>query len=229
MRALYDPSSGAGRILAVHDGMRALLERGGIGRGSLGVLRNPVVPWQTDRIPAERNRTFLFVGRLDVDKGADIAARAAHRAGLPLRMIGTGPLADEIKRDFPQVEVTGWKTQAEIAALCLDARAVVMPTRSRETFGLVALEAMISGLPVIVSSNAMLAPEVVAGNFGLTCDTQDANDLANIMCRVAKDDVVVATMSRNAHTGARRLAPTVSEWTNRLLATYLALLQRSPG
>lgn len=227
LRAINNRTSGAGRILAVHDGMNALLERGGIGRGSLGVLRNPVVPWQTERVPAERNRHFLFVGRLDADKGADVVARAAERAGLPLRMIGSGPLEDEIRRNFPGVELTGWKTQAEIAALCLDARAVVMPTRSRETFGLAALEAMLSGLPVIVASGAMLAPEIAAGNFGVICDPQDEIGLAAIMTRIDKDDVAVATMSRNAYSGARKLAPTASEWTERLLATYRALLQRA--
>lgn len=227
LRTINDPMPGAGRILAVHDGMNGLLERGGIGRGSLQVLRNPVAPWRTERVPAELNRHFLYVGRLDVDKGADVVARAAHLAGLPLRMIGSGPLEDEIRRKFPDVELTGWKTRTEIAALCLDARAVVMPTRSRETFGLAALEAMLSGLPVIVSSGAMLAPEILAANFGLVCDPQDPIGLADIMTRVANDDVTVATMSRNAHGGARNLAPTAAEWTDRLLATYRALLQQA--
>ena len=225
-RAFYDPEPGPNRILAVHEGMHGLLEYGGLKRCSLGVLRNPVVPWRTDRIPAERNRTFLFVGRLDEDKGADIVARAARLAGVPLRMIGTGPLADILKRDFAEIEIVGWKTREEIAKLCLDARAVVMPTRSRETFGLVALEAMISGLPVILSATAMLAPELVANNFGLTCDPQNATALADIMGRMAEDDVLVAAMSRNAHANARRLAPTPAEWTNKLLAMYQALLER---
>jgi len=47
--------------------------------------------------------------------------------------------------DFPEIELMGWKSKQEIAQLCREARALIMPSRWRETFGLVALEAAMSG------------------------------------------------------------------------------------
>ncbi len=224
LRAYFNPDNGA-QVLAVHEGMIPLLERGGLDKDRLLVLRNPVVPWRTERVSAEHNRVFLFVGRIDEDKGVDLLAKAARQAGVPLRVIGSGPLATVLAKDFPEVELIGWKSREEIAELCRDARALVLPTRSRETFGLAAMEALVSGLPVIVSANAMLAPEIAAHGFGLSCEPNDAPALANMLSRLAHDDKLVAAMSRKAYAEARQLAPTLPEWTDGLLTCYEALLQ----
>ncbi len=77
-------------VLAVHDGMIPLLERGGIGRHCIEVLRNPVTPWRSSRVAAEQNQTFLFVGRLEEDKGVTLLAQAARRAGGVERRGGGG-------------------------------------------------------------------------------------------------------------------------------------------
>jgi hypothetical protein len=47
------------------------------------------------------------------------------------------------------------------------------------------------------------------------------------MTRMARDDVGIAAMSRNAYAGARKLAPTPDEWTDAVLATYRAILRRN--
>ena len=215
----------AQRIVAVHEGMRSLLEKGGVGPSSIAVLRNPVVPWRADRVPAERNRTFLFVGQLDEDKGPDIAAHAASLGAVPLRVIGDGPLANRLVSEFPDVEFVGWKSREEIANLCLDARAVIVPTRSRETFGLAALEALTSGLPLVISQNALLAQEITDGSFGLKFEPRDVGALALLLKRVSEDDVLVATMSRNGYAKAQGLAPTPTKWTNQVIAMYQAILE----
>lgn len=213
-----------GRILAVHEAMVPLLQRGAFADAAIDVLRNPVEPWCTDRVPAEHNRTFIFVGRLDADKGADLLAAAARRAGVSLRMIGAGPLAEKLAREFPEIELAGWKDRRDIAALCQDARAIVMPSRSRETFGLSALEALTSGLPAIVSSQALLAAEVVQGGLGFDCDPHDEASLAELLAQVAGNDEVVAQMSLTAYRHARALAPTPWDWSARLMRIYSDVL-----
>ncbi|MDG9415076.1 hypothetical protein OLF88_11515, partial [Streptococcus pneumoniae] len=77
-------------VVAVHEGMRPYLARGGIGAERVAVLRNPVVPWRSERVRAERNREILYVGRLERNKGVDVVAAAAREAGLPLRIVGDG-------------------------------------------------------------------------------------------------------------------------------------------
>src|SRR4029077_18235915 len=91
-RFLFDLTDTLADILVVHDGMVPHLTRAGVPRQRLRVLRNPVLPWRSSRGPPEATRDVCYVGRVEADKGADLRARAARRAGVPLRIIGTGSL-----------------------------------------------------------------------------------------------------------------------------------------
>jgi glycosyltransferase involved in cell wall biosynthesis len=206
-------------VIAVHDGMVPLLAQT-IDRSQIRVLRNPASPWLSSRVTAERNHRLLFVGRLEQDKGVLHLARAARIVGAPLRIIGAGPLAPVIRCDFPEVELAGWKSKAEIAKLCRDARAVVMPSQWRETFGLVAIEAAMSGLPIIVSRAALISGDIERLGAGIGCDGLDVAAMAQAITRVMSDDALVADMSQRAFETARSLAPTPQEWGDQLVALY---------
>ncbi len=227
-QAVIDLRQTPATILAVHEGMRPLLERGGIRGDAIRVLRNPVSPWCDKRVPAERNATFLFVGRLEEDKGVKLLAKAARRAGVKVRLIGTGPLASELKRDFPEIEMTGWRSKAEIAEFCSDARALVMPSRWRETFGLAAIEAAMSGIPVVASRAALITEDLVRIGIGVGCPVDDVEALAQVLSRLRTDDAAVADMSRRGFENARTLAPTPQGWANELLSIYRSKLSGSP-
>jgi glycosyltransferase involved in cell wall biosynthesis len=82
-----------------------------------------------------------------------------------------------------------------------------------------------SGAPLIISSNALLAPEIEAGGFGLVCDPHDRDALAGILKHLASDDERVAGMSKSAYERARTLAPTVSEWIDAIMAEYASLAE----
>ncbi|KAB1069581.1 glycosyltransferase family 4 protein [Methylobacterium planeticum] len=219
-RALVDFGATEALVLAVHEGMIPHLVRGGVGRERLRALRNPVLPWRAQRVAAEANRPFVFVGRLEADKGVELLARAAKRAGVPLRIIGGGPLAGQLAAEHPEAEMCGWLDRAEIGARVADARCLVMPSRYREAFGIVALEALMSGIPVVVPDHAMLAPEIAAGGFGAVCDPHDEAALAGLLRGLAADDAAIAGMSRRGHAEARRLAPTPEAWVDALLELY---------
>ncbi|HEX9881774.1 MAG TPA: glycosyltransferase family 4 protein, partial [Hyphomicrobium sp.] len=211
-------------VLAVHEGMRPLMERGGISRSAIRVLRNPVSPWLNARVKAERNRTFLFVGRLEEDKGVKVLARAAQRANAKVRIIGTGPLAAELARDFPQIEMSGWRTKAEIAELCRDARALVMPSRWRETFGLAAIEAAMSGIPVLASRAALITEDLVRLGIGVGYPADDVEALAQALTENLRDDGAIAAMSHCGFENARLLAPTAEAWGDELISIYAGKL-----
>jgi glycosyltransferase involved in cell wall biosynthesis len=157
---LFDLTAAEALVVAVHEAMVPLLARGPISRRNIKVLRNPVMPWRTTRVPAENNSDAFFIGRLDGDKGADRLMRATRRIGARLKLIGDGPLAATIKRECPTAELYGWRGRDEIAELVAGARMVVSPTLNREPFGLVALEALMSGIPVIVAQNSPFAGEL---------------------------------------------------------------------
>jgi glycosyltransferase involved in cell wall biosynthesis len=222
-RALTTPGE-TSVVLAVHEAMIPFLRAGGLTGAKVRALRNPVTPWTTSRVEAERNRKFIFVGRLEQDKGPMLLARAAKRAGVPVEFIGHGPSDNELRSEHPEAALAGWKDREQIAALARDARVLVMPSRYREPFGLVALEALMSGIPIVISDYAMLAEEITSGGYGLACDPHDENGLAAILSRLAGNNALVEAMSRNGFAHARALAPTPEAWADELIGVYSELL-----
>lgn len=207
-------------VIAVHDGMVPLLTRGGFAPASIQILRNPVVPWRRERVAAEGNRGVFFVGRIEPDKGVDLLAEAARRAGVPLTVIGDGPLRADLTQRFPEATFLGRRSPAEVAGLVASARMVAVPTRWRETYGLVAFEALMSGIPVIASTFALVADEIVGRGLGLACDPHDMEALTGCIRTLAGDDGAVGAMSRKAFATGHELAPTPEAWCDDLLRLY---------
>jgi glycosyltransferase involved in cell wall biosynthesis len=221
---LFDLTDSEAMVVAVHESMLPLLTRGPISAGRIRVIRNPVTAWRDTRVPAETNREIFFIGRLDGDKGAHLLARAAQHVGARLHLIGDGPLATEIVRDCPSAELLGWRSRDEIAELIGGARIVVSPTLNREPFGLVALEALMSGIPVIVARSSPFAVEIADSQYGLACDPHDGSALAAAIDTLLRDDALVRRMSCRAFAEARRLAPTPTQWCDDLLTLYRSCL-----
>jgi glycosyltransferase involved in cell wall biosynthesis len=219
-QGLLDLNGSGATVLAVHQVMVPLLARAGIDESGIEVLRNPVVPWRRSRVVAEQNRHVFFIGRLDGDKGADLLAHAARQAGAPLRIVGDGPLAASIARDNPDAELLGWRTRDQIATLIESARMVVSPTRCRETFGLVPLEALMSGVPVVLSSLFPTSDELSRLDLGIVCDPLDERTLAAVIAKLLYDDRRVREMSVRGFAEARMFAPTPEQWCEELVTLY---------
>jgi glycosyltransferase involved in cell wall biosynthesis len=120
---------------------------------------------------AERDGGYaFFLGRLSWCKGPELAVEAARLAGLPLVIAGKshdddGPegWVDKVLRPALRQPHVRWIEEADLAAkrrLFGRARALLVPIRWEEPFGLVMIEAMMAGCPVIAYSCGA-APEVV--------------------------------------------------------------------
>jgi glycosyltransferase involved in cell wall biosynthesis len=134
-----------------------------------------------------RDRDLVFVGRLVSDKGVDILIDALGRLGTRgvrpnLTIIGNGP---ELPRLEAAVNAEGLATQVtfdgmlEGRALALELarhEVLVVPSRYREPFGIVALEGLASGCVVIGSEGGGL-PDAI-GRGGLTFPNGSASGLA---------------------------------------------------
>lgn len=219
-QSAIDLAQSGATVIAVHEGMLSLLERGGVPRHAMRVLRNPVVPWQQRRVDASRNATVLYVGRLELDKGIDVLAEAARQASVGLCVVGDGPLRAQLQAEHPGVKFCGRLAHHELATLALESRLVVVPTRVRETFSLVAIEALMSGLPVVITSTAMLSGEIVGQGLGRVVPPGSVDALAHILLELTQNDSAIEQMSRAAFTVSKALAPTCEVWCEALLALY---------
>jgi glycosyltransferase involved in cell wall biosynthesis len=109
----------------------------------------------------------LVVARLSAEKGVDVAIDACRMAGIALVVAGDGPERGALTRHAgeAQVRFVGRVDDARLAELRAGAALALVPSRSAETFGLAAAEAMAAGLPVAASRVGAL-PELV-GEEGL--------------------------------------------------------------
>ncbi|TAV90912.1 glycosyltransferase [Rhizobium leguminosarum] len=214
-----------GRIILLHEKMASFLVGAGYRPERLTTIRNPVAPLSIKRIEAEANEEFVFIGRLDEEKGIEDAVAATRKAGVRLCVIGDGPLMPLVAASGGHVRAVGWQSHAEIGPTIRKARALLMPSRYPEPFGLVAIEAARSGLPVIMSRNAFLAEEMQRAGIAIACDTADESAFADTLTRFSQmPRHEVSAMSERAFRLSPDLASTHEEWRDALLSEYHSLI-----
>ncbi len=147
---------------------------------------------------------FLFLGRMAPDKGARRAALVARQAGVPLLIAAKmrEPLEFEYFEEQVKpllggdIEFVGEVGGAKKLKLLGDARALLNPIRWVEPFGLVMIEALACGTPVLTFPQGA-APEIVDdGITGFFCEDRDAmaeavhrvDELNRSACRAAVEE-----------------------------------------
>ncbi len=159
----------------------------------------------------DKDEVVLFLGRLHPDKAVHLAIDAARDAGLPIMVAGkcTEPVEREYLRTHieprldPEVTLLGPVDAREKRTLLARAAALVFPIVWDEPFGMVMIEAMACGTPVVALRRGSVPEVVVDGVTGVVCDTPDqlpdaihqARRLAPVACREhVRDKFDVATM-----------------------------------
>jgi glycosyltransferase involved in cell wall biosynthesis len=111
----------------------------------------------------ERGDYYLMVTALVPYKGVDLAIQAFNALRRPLKIIGSGPLADRYRAlAGPHIELLGWRSNAELRQYYAACRAVIFP--ALEDFGIVPLEANATGRPVIALGLGGALETVVPAN-----------------------------------------------------------------
>jgi glycosyltransferase involved in cell wall biosynthesis len=174
------------------DGTRAELERHGVSNARVwgqGVDSRQFHPshrergWRRWLAGGDDTVIVLHVGRLAPEKNLEVLIDAWQLARKRLGqratfvVAGEGPLAPRILRELPFVRQLGFLPRASLANLYASCDLCVLPSYT-ETCGLVALEAMASGLPVIAADAGGLRESVDHERTGLLIAPHDAQGFA---------------------------------------------------
>ncbi|ERL03711.1 glycosyltransferase, group 1 family protein [Mitsuokella sp. oral taxon 131 str. W9106] len=132
----------------------------------MAYLPNWIDVRKTERVKAEKNTAFLFVGRLASEKAPILLARAAATLSVPAIFIGTGECEAQLRAACPHAEFPGWLTHEEMESYFRRARALVFPSQWYETMGLSVAEALARGIPSIVADTCAASDMIIDGETG---------------------------------------------------------------
>lgn len=156
------------------------------------------------------NKNLIAVGRLESCKGfldlIDVYKLVNFKLdNTSLIIVGDGrekkALVEKIvsNRLSKYVKITGYMPQNDINDL-YDKSAIYVMTSLTESFGLVLIEAMSHGLPVVAFSSAQGARSIVKNDYnGYLIDNRNEFEMADIICDLLNDKEKLKTLSDNAH------------------------------
>jgi glycosyltransferase involved in cell wall biosynthesis len=125
---------------------------------------------------------FLVVSRLNTYKRVDLVVEAFNQLDLPLKVIGSGPDLKRLKRlAGPNVDFLGRQSDESLVKHIAECRALVFP--GEEDFGIVPLEAMSSGRPVIAYRAGGALETVIDGETGIFFEEQTVASLVKALKR----------------------------------------------
>lgn len=183
---------------------------------------------------------LLYVGRLDRRKGVEHLLRAVRlarrRSRRPIRLVMVGadrchPMLRGIARDAPSLFVNAGRVPpAELPGWYAAADCCCFPATGRESFGIVLLEAMATGVPVIASDIPGFRDVVTHGVEGELVPPRDVEGLAAAMVRLAGDEKLRRELGRRGPETARRFdCRNTTMLLEKILLETLGLPARHPA
>jgi len=170
------------RYIALTDFARIKFIQGGLPGERIAVKPNFVDP--DPGCGDGKGDYALFVGRLAPEKGIATLLAAWNRLGgnLPLRIVGDGPLADQVREAASQNANVVWMGSLApelVKQQMRSARFLICPSVWYESFGMIIVEAFATGLPVIGSNLGAMAELIDHERTGLLFSAGDSQDCAS--------------------------------------------------
>jgi glycosyltransferase involved in cell wall biosynthesis len=212
-RRYHHAARGLRRLLVASTHMRDELLHNGFPEAQ--VIRVPLPglrgePTSLPPAPTVPERpVVLFVGRLVEQKGPELLLAALAQVGVPCeaRFVGDGPLRplleEKARRLGVRATFTGWLEGEPLLRAYAEASVVAVPSVWNEPFGLVGLEAMASGKPVVAFARGGIPDWLEHEATGLLVPPKDVPALAAALRRVLEDGALARRLGeagrRSAH------------------------------
>jgi glycosyltransferase involved in cell wall biosynthesis len=200
-------SRGAAGFIVGSQAMRQELIQSGIPGQKISVLA-PIPKSIADikPVPLSQAQEILYVGQVIRGKGVDLLVKAFKKMKLhaKLTIVGSGNHLDECMALSEQLGIAdrvtfrGWVNHTELNQYYEAAQIVAVPSRWPEPFGMVGVEAMARGRPVVAFNTGGIGDWLQDGVTGLLCEPGDTQAMANQMQRLLIDDNERIAMSQQA-------------------------------
>jgi glycosyltransferase involved in cell wall biosynthesis len=167
-----------------------------------------------------KDQYIAYVGRLSSEKGIEILLKAAKESGLPVKIAGKGPIEEKLKSQASMnVKFVGHLNGEKLIKFYKKAKFLVLPSICLEAFGLVIIEAMKEGLPVLASRIGGIPEIIDDGISGLLFEAGNAADLENKMTLLWNNNDLCRKF---ANAGRTKIGDEFSEETyyKRLMRAY---------
>lgn len=181
----------------------------------VGVVHHGLPMDEFKPVPKERSEHFVWLGRIVPDKGVDLAIEAARRAGVQLILAGTVDQHSEEsiqyyqevvepQIDGEQIQYIGPVNMEQKIGLLSGARGFLNPIVWEEPFGMVMIEAMALGCPVISFARGAAPEIVVHRKTGFL--VHDVDEMVTFIPRIDEIDREVTRKHVDRHFSVRVMA-----------------------
>ena len=169
------------RTITLTEHSRNLFIKSGMAATKIAVKPNFVRP--DPGVSTTARSGAVFVGRLSGEKGIATLLNAWDHLDtpIPLKILGDGPMRDQVKQAARQNPNISWSGQVPIERVLSElgqARVLICPSIWYETFGRTMIEAFATGTPVIASDVGSMKEIVTHGKNGFHFQVGDSSDLA---------------------------------------------------
>lgn len=159
-------------------------------------VENNVEITDREKVNVANNESYLFVGRMSKEKGADLFCQAVTKSNVKGVVIGSGAMEEDLKKKYPNITFTGWLNSEEMKEYINSARCLIISSKWYETMGLTILEMQAKGVPCIVPDNCAGVDYIKDKETGVVYKIGDIESLSKAI-DYTKDNDVIAKLGDN--------------------------------
>jgi glycosyltransferase involved in cell wall biosynthesis len=144
---------------------------------------------------------YCYLGRISHEKGIETLINAAKQLPYELKIIGRGPLEEELKKqskDYSNINFVGYKQWSEIKEIVEKAQFIAIPSEWYENYPLSVIESQCLGTPVLGANIGGIPEMIEEGKNGMLFESRNIEDLKDKIQRMFSMDFDCRSIAETA-------------------------------